>query len=228
MRPVENPPNPFASASVEWLGGPPAARLVLFDEHARQILNENDSPDIPFRYSLNPYRGCQHACAYCYARPTHEYLGFGAGSDFDTKICVKTNAPQLLDERLAKRPLGGESIAFSGVTDCYQPIEVNYQLTRQCLQVCLRHRQPVGIVTKSYLIVRDLELLRELGRVARVRVYFSVPFADDAVARLIEPHAPPTSRRFLAMRQFADAGIEVGAMVAPLFRDSTIATSRNC
>lgn len=216
MRLVENPPNPFTAANVDWLGEPPAAKVVVYEEHARQILNENDSPDIPFRYSVNPYRGCQHACAYCYARPTHEYLGFGAGTDFDTKICVKLNAAELLEQRLSKRPLGGDSIAFSGVTDCYQPIEVHYELMRRCIEVCIRHRQPIGIVTKSYLIVRDLELLRGLSAVARLRVYFSVPFANDEISRAIEPHAPPTSRRFLAMRQFADAGIEVGAMIAPL------------
>ncbi|MGE0480564.1 MAG: PA0069 family radical SAM protein [Phycisphaerae bacterium] len=216
MRPVANPPNPFVAEYREWFEAPPNAELHVYEEHARSILNENDSPDLPFRWSLNVYRGCQHACAYCYARPTHEYLGLGAGTDFDTRITVKVNAPELLRKALAAPRWKREPIAMSGVTDCYQPLEAVYQLTRRCLEVCLEFENPVGIVTKSFLVVRDAELLAELARRAKTRVYFSIAFADDARARLIEPGAPPPSRRFEALRRLHAAGVSVGVIVAPL------------
>lgn len=227
MRLVANPPNPFASQYVEYLDEPPRARLEVYEEHAGEILSQNDSPDIPFRWSINPYRGCQHACAYCYARPTHEYLGYGAGSDFDSKIVAKVNAAALLERRLASKRWQRESIAFSGVTDCYQPLEAVYGLTRSCLEVCLRRRQPVGIVTKSYLVVRDVDLLAELASVARLRVFMSIAFAEDRVARTVDAGAPPTSRRFEALRKLAHAGVRVGVMVAPIIpglNDRDIAT----
>src|SRR5262245_7868676 len=145
-RPVRNPPNPWQTVHVELLGEPPAAALEVHEERARSIVAENDSPDVPFRFSVNPYRGCQHACAYCYARPSHELLGWGAGTDFDTRIVVKLNAPELLEQKLSSRSWTRELIAFSGVTDCYQPLEASYELTRRCLQVCLAHRQPVGVI----------------------------------------------------------------------------------
>ncbi len=216
MRRIENPPNPYVGEYCEWLGEPPAVELEVFEESARSILSENDSPDIPFRWSINPYRGCQHACAYCYARPTHEYLGLGAGSDFDSKIFIKTNAPELLADALARPSWKREKLVFSGVTDCYQPLEAVYRLTRRCLEVCLRHGNAVGIVTKSYLVARDVDLLADLARAAGCRVYFSIPFADDATARKIEPGAPPPSRRFEAMRRLREAGVPVGVMIAPL------------
>lgn len=216
LRRVQNPPNPFLSTHAEWLGEPPVAELEVYEERAQSILSRNDSPDIPFYWSLNPYRGCQHACAYCYARRTHEYLGFGAGTDFDTRICVKVNAPELLRRELSRPGWKREPITFSGVTDCYQPLEVVYRLTRGCLEVCVERSNPVSIVTKSYLIVRDLDVLAELHRRARVRIYTSVAFADDAVARRIEPGAPPPSRRFDAIRRLTDAGLRVGVMVAPI------------
>ena len=216
LRRIDNPPNPYTHAHADWLEPPPEARLEVFEERTGAALSHNDSPDIPFRWSLNPYRGCQHACAYCYARPTHEYLGFGAGTDFDSKICVKINAPEALRERLSRPSWRRELIAFSGVTDCYQPLEAVYQLTRRCLEVCVERRNPVGIVTKSFLIVRDAELLAELNRVAEATVYCSIPFADDALARQIESGAPAPSRRFEAMRRLHAAGVPVAVMVAPL------------
>ncbi len=158
-QPVSNPPNPWESTHVEWLGPPPTARLTVLEERARSIVSQNQSPDIPFRYSVNPYRGCQHACAYCYARPTHQYLSLGAGSDFDKKIVVKTNAPELLRKFLARRSWKRESITFSGNTDCYQPLEASYRLTRRCLEACLEHANSVAIITKASLVRRDAELL---------------------------------------------------------------------
>ncbi|MDE3035985.1 MAG: radical SAM protein, partial [Nitrospirota bacterium] len=180
MQPVSNPPNPFESQHRHLLEPAPRAKLQVFEDSAREIISSNDSPDLPFRWSLNPYRGCFHACAYCYARPTHEYWGFGAGTDFDSKIIVKREAPTLLRRTLLKPSWHGELIVFSGNTDCYQPLEAAYGLTRACLEVCAEFRNPVGLITKAALITRDLDVLRRLHDQAWVQVYFSIPFADDA------------------------------------------------
>lgn len=215
-RPIANPPNPFVAAHREWLGEVPPAALQVYEETARSILSENDSPDLSFRWSVNPYRGCQHACAYCYARPTHEYIGLGAGTDFDSQITVKVNAAVLLERALSRPAWPRERIVFSGVTDCYQPLEAVYGLTRACLDVCRRFQTPAGIVTKAYLVVRDAELLAALNEAAGVRVFLSIPFARDANAKKIEPGAPPPSRRFEALRRLHAAGVPTGVMVAPL------------
>jgi len=213
---VSNPPNPWAGSQLELLEPAPPASLAVYEEHARSIVSENDSPDIPFRYSVNPYRGCLHACAYCYARPTHQYLGWGAGTDFDRRIVVKVNAPELLRRRLSGRAWAGERLVFSGVTDCYQPLEASYELTRACLQVCLEFRNPVGVVTKGALVRRDAPLLAELARVAEATVFLSIPFADDALARAIEPFVPPPSVRFQTLACLSAAGVPTGVLVAPI------------
>ncbi|ALA58107.1 PA0069 family radical SAM protein [Nitrospira moscoviensis] len=215
MRPISNPPNPFESRHREWLEPAPAAKLTIYEDATREILSRNDSPDLPFRWSLNPYRGCFHACAYCYARPSHEYWGFGAGTDFESKIIVKEHAPALLQRVLDRPSWTGELIVFSGNTDCYQPIEASYGLTRACLEVCAEYRNPVGVITKGALVLRDLDVLLRLHREAWVRVYFSIPFASDETARLVEPHAPSVSRRFEAMKSLSDAGIPTGVSIAP-------------
>ncbi len=216
MRRLENPPNPYASSHTEWLGPPPKVRVEVYVDESKSILSKNDSPDLPFRWSVNPYRGCQHACSYCYARPTHEYLGMGAGSDFETRIIVKPNAAELLAAAFAKRTWKREAVMFSGVTDCYQPLEAVWHLTRQCLEVCRDFRNPLSIVTKSYLIVRDAALLADLHRRASVRVYVSIPFARDEIARKIEPFTPTPARRFEALRILHEAGVPVGVMVSPI------------
>lgn len=216
MRRVQNPPNRFDAVGLEWLEAAPEARLCVLDDDTRSILSENTSPDLDFRWSVNPYRGCFHACAYCYARPTHEYLGLGAGTDFDSKIYVKRCAAELLRRAFMARTWSGELIVFSGNTDCYQPLEASLQLTRACLRVCAEFRNPVGIVTKSVLVQRDLDVLQELHRHATVCVFFSIPFAEDAVGRTIEPQAPLVSRRFEALRRVAAAGIPTGVSIAPL------------
>jgi DNA repair photolyase len=216
QRPVCNPRNRFADAFVEWIDAPPPAGLEVYEETAASILSENDSPDVPFRWSVNPYRGCQHACAYCYARPTHEYLDYGAGTDFDAKIHAKINAAELLEAALTRKSWRRESIALSGVTDCYQPIEAVYRLTRGCLEACLRHATPVSVITKGYLVVRDIDVLSELARRHGSRVYISIPIADDTLARAIESGAPSPSKRFDAIAMLSAAGIEVGVMVAPI------------
>jgi len=218
---VDNPPNPYLSEHREWLEPPPLARVEVYEEQAASILAKNDSPDLKFSWSLNPYRGCQHACAYCYARPYHEPLGHGAGTDFDTKLVVKTNAPELLDRSLRHPKWIGEAIMFSGVTDCYQPIEAAYGVTRRCLKVCLSHANPVGIITKGCLILRDLDLLRELERRAAARVIVSIPFADAVTCAMIEPQTPPPSRRFEVVRRLADAGLSVGVFVSPIIAGLT-------
>ncbi len=216
MRVVSNPPNPFESQHRELLEPAPQARLEVYEDSTREILSKNESPDLPFRWSVNPYRGCFHACAYCYARPTHEYWGFGAGTDFDSKIIVKRNAPSLLRAAFMKPSWRGELIVFSGNTDCYQPLEASEGITRGCLEVCAEFRNPVGVITKAALVMRDIDLLQRLREVAWVRVYLSIPFADDATARKVEPQAPSISKRFEAMRVLSEAGIPTGISIAPI------------
>src|SRR5215475_7056498 len=148
LRPVANPPNPWATSDVEYLDGEtPLAQLQVYEDHTRGILAHNDSPDVGFAWSLNPYRGCFHGCAYCYARPSHQYWGFGAGTDFERKLVVKVNAPEKLRETFSKKKWAGETITFSGNTDCYQPLEASYRLTRRCLEVCLEFRNPVHLIS---------------------------------------------------------------------------------
>lgn len=217
-RRVTNPPNPWSSRAVEWLDEPPPAALEVYEEHTRSALSKNDSPDLPFRYSLNPYRGCQHACAYCYARPSHQYLELGAGTDFDTKIVVKTNVAQVLREELASRRwrAGRDWIAFSGVTDCYQPLEASYELTRACLEACDEFRHPIGIITKGALVRRDAELLARMAGRGGAHVSVSIPFADEADARALEPWASSPATRFETLRRLSEAGVPTGVAVAPL------------
>jgi len=216
LRRIDNPPNPYEAAHAEWLEPPPLARLEVFEDHSRSILSRNDSPDLPYTWSVNPYRGCQHACAYCYARRTHEYLGFGAGTDFDTRIVIKPDAPELLAEAFSRPSWRRESVNFSGVTDCYQPLEAVYQLTRRCLEVCHDFGNPAVVVTKSFLVVRDAELLANLGRKTDFSVQVSIPFADPRACKLIEPLAPPPGRRFEAVRRLREAGVPVGVLVSPI------------
>lgn len=217
LRPVANPPNPWATSDVEYLEGEaPHAALEVYEDHTRGILAHNDSPDVGFSWSVNPYRGCFHACAYCYARPSHEYLSFGAGTDFERKIVVKTRAPALLRDAFDAPAWKGELVAFSGVTDCYQPLETSYKLTRRCLEVCAEYRNPASVITKAPLVERDIDLLQELSRVARVGVAVSVPFWDEAKARAIEPFVTTPARRVRTIERLARAGLRVGVMVAPI------------
>jgi DNA repair photolyase len=188
----------------------------VYEDASREILSRNESPDLAFRYGINPYRGCVHACAYCYARPYHEYLGFGAGTDFDTRIVVKPRAPELLRAAFARPAWKGETVAFSGATDAWQPLEAAWRLTRRCLEVCVAHRNPVCIVTKAALLARDLDLLQALKRDARLSVAVSLPFLDESLARRLEPGAPSPRRRLDLLRRLADAGLEPAVLVAPV------------
>lgn len=217
VRPVDNPPNPWAKHSCDWLGEPPTQRLELFEEEAKSMVSENKSPDLSFRFTANPYRGCIHACAYCYARPTHQYWSFGAGTDFDRKIVVKTNAPEVLARELASPRFDGETLVMSGNTDCYQGLEGSYELTRRCVEVVVqRPGVRLSVITKGALVQRDVALFAELAREGRTEVTFSIAFDDGDVARAMDPWAPKPSRRFEAMRALADAGVPVAISVAPI------------
>jgi DNA repair photolyase len=217
MRYVENPPNPWLTQSVEWIGEPPEIKLEVFEEtDTRKIITHNDSPDVGFDYTVNCYRGCIHGCTYCFSRPTHEYLGYGAGTDFDRKIVVKVNAPKLLRQELMKPSWKGAEIVFSFTSDPYVPLESHYKLTRHCLEICAEFHQPIGIITKSALIRRDIDVLQELSRNASLAVFFTIPFTDVETARAVEPYAPLPEARFHAMQSLAEAGITVGIGIAPV------------
>jgi len=215
--PVSNPWSRFVATTTEYDDGQaPPATFEVIEDRSKSILASNDSPDVGFRWSVNPYRGCVHACAYCYARPTHEYLSLGAGTDFERKIVVKPEAPSLLRAAFDKRSWLGELVVFSGITDCYQPLEAKLRLTRGCLEVCADYGNPVGVITKSPVIERDIDLLQELARVASVRVSVSVPFWDEDVARAIEPTVTTPARRLKIVERLARAGIPVGVSVSPI------------
>lgn len=224
--PIANPANPWASTIVDYVDEAdpddpdrplaPPARLQVYEDKTRQILSRNDSPDVHFGWSVNPYRGCFHACAYCYARPSHEYLSFGAGTDFDRKLVVKPEAASLLRAAFERPSWTGDLVVFSGVTDCYQPLEATRRLTRACLEVCRDFRQPVGVITKSPLVERDIDLLVELGGASRASVTISIPFWDAERARAIEPYVATPQRRMKTLERLARAGVEVGVNVAPV------------
>lgn len=191
-------------------------QTLFLDDNAQSIVSENSSPDVPFRYSVNPYRGCEHGCAYCYARPYHEYLGLNAGIDFESKIFVKHQAAQLLRNWLARDAWNPEQIAFSGVTDCYQPCERKFELTRQCLQVCVQTRQPISIITKNALVVRDLDLIGELAQWNCVHVNISLTTLDRQLSRSLEPRTSSPEARLRTIKALSEAGIPVRVMTAPI------------
>jgi len=183
---------------------------------SKSIIAYNDSPDVGFDASVNPYRGCEHGCVYCYARPTHEYLGFSSGLDFERKIMVKEDAPELLRQELSSRKWKPQVVALSGVTDCYQPIEKKRRITRRCLEVLLEFRNPTVIVTKNFLVTRDIDVLSELARYQCIGVTISVTTLDSKLAAVMEPRASSPTRRLAAIRMLAQAGIPVGYLQAPM------------
>ncbi|TWU00524.1 Radical SAM superfamily protein [Botrimarina colliarenosi] len=195
-----------------------AARLrtTVETDASRSIVNHNDSPDLPFRWSLNPYRGCEHGCSYCYARPTHEFLGLDAGLGFESRIIAKTDAPELLRKWLARPSWRPEPIVFSGVTDCYQPVERRLEITRRCLAVAAECRQPVGLVTKNALVTRDLDLLGELAKHRAAVVAVSLTTLDEKLARRMEPRTSTPTARLEAIAELAAAGVPTHAMIAPV------------
>lgn len=219
---IDNPPNRFEPIALEPDpdfvpdSAGPAPQTTYLRDISRTIIARNDSPDVGFECSINPYRGCEHGCIYCYARPTHEYFGLGAGLDFETKIFVKLDAPRLLRKELSSRRWQPQVIALSGVTDCYQPIERRLQLTRQCLQVLAEFRNPVCIITKNHLITRDIDVLCDLARHRCVSVLISITTLDADLSAKMEPRTAAPARRLAAIAELSRAGIPVGVMVAPI------------
>jgi DNA repair photolyase len=191
-------------------------RTGVTEERARSIIARNDSPDIPFEQSINPYRGCEHGCIYCYARPSHAYLELSPGLDFETKLFAKTNAVELLKEEISRKGYRAKPIAFGTNTDCYQPIERRYKLMRGLLEVLAACDHPVTIVTKSALIERDIDLLAPMAKKKLVKAFISITTLDHRLARTLEPRAASPQRRVDAIRALASAGIPCGVMVAPL------------
>jgi len=196
--------------------GRPQRTTQFFRDGSKTIISHNNSPDVGFETSLNPYRGCEHGCIYCYARPTHEYLGFSAGLDFESKIMVKTDAPELLRAELESARWKPQALVMSGVTDPYQPIEKKLKITRGCLEVLAKFRNPVAIITKNRLVTRDVDLLRELARYNAAAVNISVTSLDSKLQRVLEPRTSPPSARLETVAQLRSAGIPVGVMVAPI------------
>jgi len=188
----------------------------FYRDATKTVIARNQSPDIPFDASINPYRGCEHGCVYCYARPFHEYLGFSAGLDFETRILVKEDAPELLRAELASPRWVPRTIALSGVTDPYQPAERRLRITRGCLEVLTAFRNPVHVITKNELVTRDLDLLGELAAVHAATVMISIPTMDADLARILEPRTSVPERRFRAMEKLAAAGIPVGISLSPV------------
>ncbi len=185
-------------------------------DSSQSIISYNDSPDVGFDASINPYRGCEHGCIYCYARPTHEYLGLSSGLDFETKILVKENAARLLRKELKSDKWEPKIIAMSGVTDPYQPIERKLKITRGCLEVLAEFRNPVVIITKNHLITRDMDLLSELAKHQAVSVYISITTLDDSLRRVLEPRTSPPTKRLEAIEMLSSHQIPVGVLVAPV------------
>jgi len=197
-------------------GERPRRETQFFRDGTKTIITHNNSPDVGFETSLNPYRGCEHGCIYCYARPTHEYLGFSAGLDFESKIMVKTNAPELLRAELERPGWKPQVLVMSGVTDPYQPIENNLRITRGCLEVLTKFRSPVAIITKNRLVTRDADILRELANYNAVAVNISVTSLDPKLQRVLEPRTSSPEARLDTISQLRAAGIPVGVMVAPV------------
>jgi len=194
----------------------PAPKTRFYRDASASIITRNDSPDVGFEASINPYRGCEHGCIYCYARPYHEYLGFSAGLDFETKIVVKENAPELLRRELSSPKWKPEPLAMSGVTDPYQPVERRLQLTRQCLQVLAEFRNPVFIITKNLLVTRDIDLLADLARDNAAAVLLSITTLNADLARIMEPRAAQPAARLRAIKELTQAGVPSGVMVSPV------------
>jgi len=217
----ENPANRFEKIHLEpdedWNPEEDAApRTQFLVDHSKTAIAYNDSPDIGFNASLNPYRGCEHGCIYCYARPTHEYLGFSAGLDFETKIMVKLNAPELLREELSSPKWKPQVLVMSGVTDCYQPVERKLKITRRCLETLLEFRNPVAIITKNLLVTRDVDVLSELAKHQCASVCLSITTLDTELRKVMEPRTSPPQARLNAIHKLAEAGIPVAVNVAPI------------
>src|SRR4051794_11552574 len=218
---AQNPPNRFVQMDFvpdydELDPEAPGPGTVFLRDATKTIIARNDSPDVGFDASVNPYRGCEHGCIYCFARPTHEYFGLSAGLDFETRIFVKEDAPELLRQALANPRWEPEVIAMSGVTDCYQPVERKLRLTRRCLEVLAEFRNPVAIITKNHLVTRDVDLLSQLARYQAAVVNVSITTLDATLTPRLEPRASLPTHRLAAVRELSRAGVPVNVMVAPV------------
>jgi DNA repair photolyase len=223
-----NPANPFERYHLEddpeWLeelahnpdAVPPSPRTVLYTDDTQTLITRNTSPDLSYDYSLNPYRGCEHGCSYCYARRYHEFLGWSSGLDFESRILIKPRAPALLRAELSRKSWHAGKLACSGVTDCYQPVERRLKITRGCLEVLAEFRQPVVCITKNHLITRDADLLAELAKWNAGAALLSITTLDPALASMLEPRASSPRMRLAAVRALHDAGVPVGVSVAPI------------
>ena len=217
----DNPTGRFERLEIEldpseWDPEEARPKTAFYRDASKSVIAYNNSPDIGYDAGINVYRGCEHGCAYCYARPTHEFLGLSAGVDFESKIMVKLDAPELLREALASAAWRPQVLGMSGVTDPYQPVERKLELTRKCLEVLLDFRNPVAIISKNHLITRDLDLLTALAEYRAVSVAISITTLDETLRRALEPRTSPPRRRLAAVRKLADSGVKVGVMTAPV------------
>ncbi len=217
----DNPANRFEDRKIDYdpdeeTGEKPAPDTRLIRDDTKNIVAQNDSPDIPFESSINPFRGCEHGCIYCYARPTHEFLGFSAGLDFESRIVVKYDAPRRLREQLSSDKWEPQPLVMSGVTDPYQPREKELRITRGCIEVLAEFMNPVSIITKNHLVTRDIDLLAEMADKNAARVNISVTTLDRSLARKMEPRTTQPLKRLDAIEKLSKAGIRVGVMVAPI------------
>lgn len=195
---------------------PETIKTNYIDVFPKSLVNKVVSPDVRMEYSANPYQGCEHGCVYCYARNSHEYWGYGAGLDFEKNILVKKNAPQLLEETLRKKSWQGNTIVFSGNTDCYQPIERKLLITRQCLEIMLKYKHPSGIITKNSLVLRDLDILKEMAKLNTIAVHVSINTLSETTRRLLEPRTASIKQRLKAVEVLSANGIPVNVMIAPI------------
>ncbi len=218
---AENPPNRFERIEVvadmdAYDPDEPGPKTVFLRDPAKTLIVKNDSPDVSFDYSINPYRGCEHGCSYCFARPTHEYLGMSAGLDFETRILVKEDAPEILRRELSARGWKGDALGMSGVTDPYQPVERRLELTRRCVEVLAEFRNPVAVITKSHTVTRDAELYAELARHDAAKVFISITSLDPDLQRVMEPRASTPARRMEAIAKLTEAGVPAGVLIGPV------------
>lgn len=217
----DNPCHRFTNKHLEYDVDETTGKLArpqtkVLTDHSKEIISTNKSPDIPFEVSLNPYRGCEHGCAYCYARPTHEYLGMSPGLDFETKIVVKYEAPQLLRKKLSSKSWKPQTLVMSGVTDPYQPMEKELKITRGCVEVLAESLHPLVIITKNYGVTRDIDLLKKLAEVGAARVVLSITSLDKELIGTLEPRTSRPKKRLKAVRELTDAGIPVHVNIAPI------------
>jgi DNA repair photolyase len=210
---VQDDPSSEGGCGDESLPNP---KTIFLEDQSESIIVKNESPDVGFSAGINPYRGCEHGCAYCFARPYHEYLGFSAGLEFETKIVVKRRAAELLRRELSRKKYEPQVLGMSGVTDCYQPAERQFRITRSCLEVLAEFRNPVSLITKNFLITRDIDVLKELAAFDAVHVFISITTLNADLAAKMEPRASRPAHRLRAVELLAQAGVPVGVMVAPI------------